>query len=219
MPFWAFEHLFFIFFIFFYLFAFICFVLFLFFILATYLSTKGNRMAHLVKLATCRKPHGIKGGFSVYWDTPGQNQIGPGVRVYLHPGLQHPLTQEDPARWFTIKSIAFGNKVILYVEGVDDRTTAESLVPFSLWIAAEDLPPLPENTYRLADLEKCQLYNEQGELLGRVQGSYFNQNQLILTITLVGGKIQDVPFLPVYFPQVDISAYKIIAHLPQEIEA
>ncbi|MBP5296406.1 MAG: 16S rRNA processing protein RimM [Bacteriovoracaceae bacterium] len=176
-------------------------------------------MASLVKLATCRKPHGIKGGFSVYWDTPGQNQIGPGVKVYLHPDLQQPVQEEDAARWFTIKSIAYGNKVILYVEGINDRTTAENMVPFSLWIAAQDLPPLPEHTYRLADLEKCALYDEQDHYLGKVVGSFFNQTQLILTIALAGGGQQDVPFLPVYFPQVDISQYKIVARLPQEIEA
>ena len=175
-------------------------------------------MASLVKLATCRKPHGIKGGFSVYWDTPGQNIIGPGIKVYLHPDLQGPVQEINAQRWFTIKSIAFGNKVILYVEGVDDRTTAENLVPFSLWIKQEDLPPLPENTYRVADLERCHVYDEQDHLLGKVVGSYFNQHQLILAIALEQGGQQDVPFLPVYFPKVDLSQYKIIARLPQEIE-
>ena len=172
----------------------------------------------LVKLGSCRKAHGIKGGFSVHWDFPGQHQLAAGTEIYLHPDLQHPVGPIEEARWFKIGSIAFGNKVILYVEGINDRSAAEQLLPFTLWVRKADLPPLPADTYFVEDLEKCTVYDEQGQKVAQVVASYQTKTQVVLCLQLADGRVQDVPFLPIYFPEINIAEYKLVVRLPTEIK-
>jgi ribosomal 30S subunit maturation factor RimM len=67
------------------------------------------------------------------------------------------------------------------------------------------------------DLEKCLVFDEQGREIGKVLSSYQTKAQVVLCLQLKDGRIQDVPFLPVYFPQIDIAQAKLVVRLPREV--
>ncbi len=67
-------------------------------------------------------------------------------------------------RWVT----SHGRRLLLGLEAVEDRDTAESLAGVSLFIDKKRLPPLEEDTYYWFDLVGLSVYDIQGELLGRL---------------------------------------------------
>lgn len=106
--------------------------------------------------------HGIRGEVSAYPETDFPERLRAGREVYV-AGVA-------AARWSRIAAVRTGKppKLLLRLDGVDDRDAAEALRGAELQVAAADLPPLPEGRYYLHQIVGLRVLTEDGRELGKV---------------------------------------------------
>ena len=157
---------------------------------------------NLLDIGFCTKPHGIKGGFVFVLSNVQDSALEYVKTIYLFP-RDSSSSLKQSGETFKITKISFGNKVIAYLQGVVDRNTVESMIPFDIKI----------DRASLKDLDSCELYvfdligwdvfeYGSGRLIGKVINSYDNGAQ---TVFVVQGKAQsfDIPFVESFVPVVD----------------
>lgn len=136
-------------------------------------------------------------------------ELQPGVRVtaYDAAGAQREL------RVKTVRP-ATGHLRVLF-EGIDDATAAEGLRGMTLHASAAELPPLPANAYREADLVGMHVTDARLGALGEVVGiaHYPGADMLV-----VGPKRVLIPMLEAYGVEVDKAAKTIRTALPTGFE-
>lgn len=106
------------------------------------------------------------------------------------------------------------NMVILKLDGIDNRNTAENYKESELFIDQKDVPPLPENTYYVKDLIGLCVIDEDGKELGKVKNVILNQAQDLYEIELNEGKNTFlVPAVDEFISEIDLEAGIIRIHL------
>lgn len=111
-----------------------------------------------------------------------------------------------------IKSVRFHkNFAIIKFDGIDD---INDIIPFKgqrLFVLKEDaLKKLEKDEFLISDLIDCAVYNLEGQKLGTVVQVSSNGTQDLLNIKNAIGKVDLVPFVNEFFPEVDIKNKKII---------
>lgn len=114
-------------------------------------------MKQLFKIGQIINTHGIKGEVKVY-----------------------PLT-EDVQKFKRLKSVLVGgvemnilgvkfqkDRVILKIEGIDTMNDAEMYKQKYIEIPRENEPELPPDTYYVADLKECTVFDTEGKELGMI---------------------------------------------------
>ena len=61
------------------------------------------------------------------------------------------------------------NKIIVKLEKIDDRTTAEFLINSKIQILRSDLPKLSNENYYWSDLEGLRVLNSEDKVIGRIE--------------------------------------------------
>lgn len=154
-------------------------------------------MKEFLKVGQITNTHGVKGELKVY-----------------------PLT-DDIKRFRKLKTVLIDNeerkivwckpqtdKVIMKIEGVETMEQATALKSKYLFIKREDAVKLPENSYFVADLIGCSVYDENGVELGRLDDVIFTGSN---DVYWVKGKEEIlVPALKDIVVKVDIDEKKII---------
>jgi 16S rRNA processing protein RimM len=110
--------------------------------------------------------------------------------------------------------------VVARLEGVNDRTRAETFKGTQLWIPRERLPPADANEYYHADLIGLEAVTADGTALGKVFAvANFGAGDL-LEIRLAGGnQTEYVPFTNAAVPEVDLVARRLVVVRPDIVEA
>lgn len=100
-----------------------------------------------------------------------------------------------------------GRGLVCRLDGVKDRTAAESFRGTQLWVARERLPPPEPGAYYHVDLIGLAAVSPTGDPVGRiVDVANFGAGDLI-EVRLDGGmRTEYVPFTDAYVPTVDIAA-------------
>lgn len=161
-----------------------------------------------VHIGHCTAPHGIKGEFSFVLYNQDDSVLETGMVVSLLPKSSESSVPQD-GKDFKIKSIRFGNKVIVVLEGVDNRNTVEEMVPFNIYLNRELFPELDEGEYYINDLLGVEVFHfYTKEKIGRVMDFYDNGAQIVLKIK-TDNEIIDVLFLENFVPVVDLDNEKI----------
>jgi len=111
----------------------------------------------LLAVGRVGKPHGLRGEVSVELLTDTPERFAPGTVLLSDTGELTVATSRRHQRRFLIG-----------FEGVEDRTAAEELRGAILFVAAEDLPDLPEDSYWPHDLEGCEVFTEAGVRVGAI---------------------------------------------------
>jgi 16S rRNA processing protein RimM len=107
--------------------------------------------------------------------------------------------------------------LVVRIEGVNDRTSAEQLVNLQLFTEREALgTPEDEDEFFHADLLGLAARDEKGALIGSVTGMFDFGAGDIIEVTPNGGKPLLLPFTRAVVPTVDIKAGHILVVLPQE---
>jgi 16S rRNA processing protein RimM len=101
------------------------------------------------------RPHGLDGSFHVTRPRPTLLTLGGEVRIGVH-------------RREIVRRAGTDDRPILRVEGIDDRTGAESLRGEELFVARADAPELEAGEYWAEDLEGCAIVTADGRELGHV---------------------------------------------------
>jgi 16S rRNA processing protein RimM len=132
-----------------------------------------------------------------------------------------PLFTEDGARSFTVRLTrpvtgALGARL----SGVSTKEEADALKGVTLWVDRSRLPNLPDDEFYHADLIGLPVYDTGGALLGHVRAVHNHGAGDILEILGAGRKAALLlPFTRAIVPTVDLTAGRIVADPPDEIEA
>ena len=113
-----------------------------------------------------------------------------------------------------IEEVKFHKNVILIkFKGIEDINMAEKYKGCYIKIKREAARKLPEGTYFIADLIGIKVYDENGNLLGKVDDIYNNKSTDIYVIKDDLGKQILLPGTKEVIKQVDLEAERIVVHL------
>ncbi|WP_138206668.1 ribosome maturation factor RimM [Haloimpatiens lingqiaonensis] len=140
-----------------------------------------------------------------------------------------PLT-DDITRFKTLKYVLIDDmeknilgvkfqkdKVILKVEGINSMDEAMKYRGKYIKINRKDAVPLEENTYFIADLVKCEVFDTNGEKIGKVYEVVKTGSNDVYWIK--GEKEVLVPALKDIVKEVDIDNFKITIRPVEEWQA
>ncbi len=107
--------------------------------------------------------HGIRGSLKVnsYADSLSVYEAEEGIRVALPDGSVRSMAVE--------RVQTHGRVLLMTLDGVADRTQAESLIGSTLFVNKACLPPLEEDTYYWSDLVGLRVYDTTGAHLGQLE--------------------------------------------------
>jgi 16S rRNA processing protein RimM len=157
------------------------------------------------------KAHGLKGALKLelYTDSPDQR-----FRSGQELELQVPETSEWFGKTVKVAELRFYNQApVLFLEGIQDRSQAETLVKAILLIET-DLEQLPEDPEAWYDHQLVGLTALVGEdVVGKVTRVDHLPAQDLLAIETTNGEVL-VPFVKQIVPSVDIQKGQILITPP-----
>ena len=157
----------------------------------------------MITLGFCQSVHGLKGALKLNLENLEGRTLEKGTKVRLFPrnGKHHlPIDGRD----FTVSNIVYGHKVMISFKGVEDRTSAERILPFDLKVFRHSLPDLPEDEVYLSDLEGQEVFDhEKGEPFGELKGFYEHPGQSVAVIETKDKNLLEIPFVKAFFPVVE----------------
>jgi len=157
------------------------------------------------------KAHGLKGAIKLelYTDSPDQ-RFQPGQVLEL----QVPETSEWFGKTITVSELRFYNQSpVLFLEGIDDRSKAETLIKAILLIETE-VDVLPEEPEAWYDHQLVGLKALVGQVsVGTVIRVDHLPAQDLLAIETASGEVL-VPFVKQIVPEVDIKSGQLVLTPP-----
>lgn len=150
------------------------------------------------------RPHGLRGDVvvTVHTDEP-ERRLAPGAVV---------MVAGRPTR--VLRSRRSGERLVLGLDGVGDRTAAEELS--GAWLSVEvDAGARPEDPSEYYDhqLRGLGMVSPEGEDLGRVVDVEHLPAQDLLVVA-VDGQRHLVPFVAAIVPSVDLEAGRLVVDDP-----
>lgn len=161
----------------------------------------------LIAIARITGVFGIKGDLKV--SSSDLDVIKPGAILTVRPdkGAEH--------RFRVTVARLHRKGIVAHLEGVEDVDAAASLTGAQLLTSREELPELPEATYRDADLLDMQVRDAIIGELGTVRAV---QHYPSCDMLVVGDKPWLIPLLAAYEVRVDQAAREIHVRLPAGFE-
>lgn len=104
-----------------------------------------------------------------------------------------------------------GDAVVATVHDLDDRDAAQALSGARVFISRSSFPTPADDEYYWVDLIGLEVFNRQGEALGRVEGLIETGPHCVLRLdsTDSSGQNRMVPFVAAYVDRVDLQARRI----------
>ena len=155
-------------------------------------------MLDYLTVGTIINVHGVRGEVKVMPDTDDINRFKKLRSVLLLSG-----GSRKPAKVESVKLLG-GRFVVLKLEGIDDRDTAETMRGVELQIERKDAVKLPEDTYFVGDLIGCRAVEEDGNVLGEVAEVYPGAGSDIYNIRTPKGEELLLPAIGETILEVDI---------------
>lgn len=115
---------------------------------------------------------------------------------------------------FTIEKVRYNkNMVMLKLKGIDSIEEAESLKNFYIKINRQDEEELPEDSYYIVDLLKCEVLTEEGTFLGNIVDIFPTGSNDVYVVKNEEGKEILLPAIGEVIKKVDIKNRKITVKL------
>ena len=162
----------------------------------------------LVVVGRIGRPHGIRGEVTVEVRTDSPDvRFAPGSVLATEPARLGPLTVAA-ARWHS-------GRLLLSVEGVHDRTGAESLrgAVLSSEVDDADAPEDPEEFFD-HQLRGLAVVTLGGDPVGTVDDVVHLPSQDLLSVRREDGREVLVPFVVEIVPEIDVDAGRVVVDLP-----
>ena len=105
------------------------------------------------------------------------------------------------------------NLVLVKFKGIEDINMAEKYKGCYIKIKRENARKLPKDTYFIADLIGIDVYDENGNLLGKVDDIFNNKSHDVYVIKDDLGKQILLPSTKEVIKDVDVENNKIVVHL------
>lgn len=156
------------------------------------------------------KAHGLKGALKLelYTDDP-DGRFVPGATFTL----QVPEASPWHGKTVTVRDFRWMNShPVLFLHGIDDRTTAEELVRAILWVEQDPAEPAEDDAWYDHQLVGLDVIRD-GQSVGRVIRVDHLPAQDLL-IVQHGGQDVLVPFVKAIVPEVDVAAGHVVVTPP-----
>jgi 16S rRNA processing protein RimM len=171
-----------------------------------------------IKMGFAAHPHGIKGEVELRATHPDAPEVlTQGMTLWLYPAGTKSIINKSGEAW-RLKQLRMGNKLLGMLEGVRDRTHLEQLLPFEFYVERTDFPEPAEDDFYLSDLVGLNVFSPAGEQLGVLESLSDNGMQELLDVRLSNGELITLPFVEVFFPEVDVESGRIVMVLPEYTE-
>ncbi len=174
----------------------------------------------LVELGYCNRAHGIRGGFTFSLHNEIDSVLQDKLPITLLPSGEGrgSSSLSSDGQEFIISKVSFGNKVIAYLEGVNERNQVEAMIPFTIFLSRDLFPEVVEGEFYVEDLLGVIVNSHaDGSPLGKIDSFYDNGAQIVFVVLLDSGEKIDVPFVDNFFPVVDLDKNIIELILPNEV--
>ncbi len=123
------------------------------------------------------KAHGIKGELKLLPFS------GDGASISQHRELTLITTESTILPVFRVSKARVGKKeVLVQLEGLNDRTQAETFAGCGVLVLKQDLPVLTNDQYYLHELEGLTVVTVDGETIGLVESFFDNGSQDLLVV-------------------------------------
>jgi len=153
------------------------------------------------QIGVVTRPHGLRGEVKVRPETDDPTRF---------ESLDHVLLGDnsDQAQSFRIEGVRLqemqvGTAVVLALEGVSDRNSAQELAGLPVWVDESALPPLEEDEVYVSDLVGLEVWEGTDRLAGTVADVLDLPAQLVLVVRRTSGGEALVPFVPDLIESVD----------------
>ena len=133
-------------------------------------------------------PHGIKGWVKVIsYTNPLENILSYKEWFIINEEGKKPFSIED----FRIQ----GKKIIVKLDGIQDRNSAEDLKNKEILVSRIELPKLEKNTYYWNDLLDLPVLDKKGTQIGKVDSLFETGSNDVLVIVNENKERFLVPFI------------------------
>lgn len=158
-----------------------------------------------IPIGYVRRPHGIRGDVVVRGlISDASDRMVTGTTLRDEAGLAFDVTSHREHR----------GDILLHLGGVDDRTTAESLVGTRFVIAAGDRRTLDADEWWPEDLIGCAVVDGEGHPVGEVVDTVSGSAQDRLVVVALDGRRAEVPLVDALVPIVDTAGGRVVVDLP-----
>lgn len=155
----------------------------------------------LLEMGVFGRAHGIKGEVSLVWH--GDSQPAKGQTLYARDAV-------GEFKPYSIKSLRMHKgRPVVVLQGINDRTDAESLNGLKIYLDRGDLAPLENDEAYLADLAGCEIFLPDGKLAGQLDHVEFPGGQQIWVISGPDGHEILFPAQPCFIDWLDVENKKI----------
>lgn len=160
----------------------------------------------LLRMGRAGRAHGIKGEIGVDWR--GEFTPEPGDEIYLQAGDGKPRPMRILSRRI------HKDRLLLGLEGIDDRSKAESLTGMTILVSRDAIPPPEEDEAFAEDLPGCDVYLPDGSFLGKLDGVDFPAGQMIWTIMDSANSEILFPADPGFINSLDMENRRVVIDPP-----
>lgn len=121
-----------------------------------------------------------------------------------------------PGQWRTCRLLegkVHGQTLLVSLEGIGDRNTAETVQGFEVAVERAELPPPAEGEYYWDQLTDLEVVNQQGDVLGRIVGILESgAHELIRVQGEYEGKAKEwlIPFVAAKVISIDLTAQRMV---------
>lgn len=156
-------------------------------------------MKELMCVGQITKPHGVRGEVKVFSLTDSLERFKSLKRAYID------------GKEIKITSVKLqSDRAILKIEGIDTMDEADNYRNKYIEVKREDAIKLPKDSYYIADLIDCQVFDTEGESLGRVYDVIETGSNDVYWVKDENNKEVLIPALKSIVEEVNINDSKII---------
>ncbi len=150
-------------------------------------------------------PHGVRGDIRIMPLTDRPEQFLNLSYLLLEDGRQ-----------LTVKAARFHKRMVLVsTKEITTMNDAELLRDKKILIRAEDLPPLEEGRFYVADLIGLPVFDEEGKQLGTFKDSITTGSNDVYIVAVPGSKDLLIPALKIYVREINLQEKRIVVKLPE----
>ena len=132
--------------------------------------------------------HGVKGWLKILsFSSPPENIFNYKSLIISNKYINQIFHIEDSRKQ--------GKKILIKLDNIDDRTSAESLEESDIYIQRSDLPQLSEDTYYWEDLLGFNVFNQNNIKIGNVDSFIETGSNDVLIVKTTKNKNILIPFI------------------------
>ena len=149
------------------------------------------------------KPHGLSGEVKVLPFSGEKSSFNNFSNLYISKEIN------NPPKFIISRSRNQKNHIIVKLQGIDSIDDAETLKGLTVFVDKEELPEKGEDEYYWFELLGMDVFNKEGELIGKVKEILDNTAQPVLVITNNDNEYL-VPLVDKFVESIDLKKSKII---------